>query len=682
MKGRRFGLVQSDSVARSQPSTLSPASAHFAAWVLLSLVNAWSIAMLPAPAAGPHVRLLHHLYDAGQLIGAGLVTAACIAAFQLLPQWIRRGWLGYAAGASVSVVLGFVAAKDSLRGFSERMAVKMGYTGHGDPEPYWSLFVVALALSVPAVLLVGRFLRRPGWRWVAVAGGIGAALVNEGILENSYPGAHFYLSWTAACMMGQALTGLRLPYWSHLRVAASVVYGTSLPLCLWSLSVWPDNSVLTELYKLDGAVLLPLIAEVHGSFESDPELLEVGSGERPDVSPSQPPLLSPRNGIVILITVDSLRYEVVAQDALASRWMPHTKQLRDSGAFFTKARTTAASTRLTMAGIFAGRFWSQLPWKNIGSGRPVIEDDPTPRFPELLVNVGVTTVTYVSEHRALINEAGIVRGFQEQTVFPPRSLDHPRDHELSPKLVAAMIHRLERADAGPMFFFAHFMDPHYPYDAGGTDVSPFMSYLRECKLVDESLGRLIQAITRLGLAQRTAIIFGSDHGEGFGQHQTRYHDFNLYEELIHVPLIIKIPGLEPKRISAEVSTIDLGPTILDLMGAVTPGIFMGESLVPLLRGKAARFRRPIAAERQDMRAMVGRDGFKVIVNKRKRTEELYDLTTDPHETHNLRDELPDRGDKMLAELKAFFRRNSAYAPEQRQKWTAAHENPSQQQQTH
>jgi arylsulfatase A-like enzyme len=99
--------------------------------------------------------------------------------------------------------------------------------------------------------------------------------------------------------------------------------------------------------------------------------------------------------------------------------------------------------------------------------------------------------------------------------------------------------------------------------------------------------------------------------------------------------------------------VDIGPTVLDLMGLPTPAGFMGQSLVPFLRGGAAALSRPIVAESsRGLRAMVFPDGWKAIHDRRKGTFELYDLTRDPAELRDLADE--PGGQSRLELLKAFF----------------------------
>lgn len=121
-----------------------------------------------------------------------------------------------------------------------------------------------------------------------------------------------------------------------------------------------------------------------------------------------------------------------------------------------------------------------------------------------------------------------------------------------------------------------------------------------------------------------------------------------------MPLMIRAPGARPRRVNEPVSLVDLGPTVLDLMGVPTPCSFMGESLTPFLRGQDPKLTRPLLAERRYAQAMIFPDNTKAILDWKKGTEEIYDLERDPAETRNLCDELGPACAERLDVLRAFF----------------------------
>ncbi|HEU5076885.1 MAG TPA: sulfatase-like hydrolase/transferase, partial [Polyangiaceae bacterium] len=196
-------------------------------------------------------------------------------------------------------------------------------------------------------------------------------------------------------------------------------------------------------------------------------------------------------------------------------------------------------------------------------------------------------------------------------------------------------------------------DPHDPYDLATREGSPFDRYLAEVALVDKHLARLFDALQRRGLAERTIVIVQADHGEAFGEHGSQTHGTTLYDEVLRVPLMFKIPGVAARRISTPVTTMDLGPTILETFGLAVPASFMGQSLVATLKGATPRLTRPIAAENRLQQTLVLSNGLKIIHDLRTKTNELYDLSKDPGETQDL-----SGNSELLAEplatLQAFF----------------------------
>ena len=130
------------------------------------------------------------------------------------------------------------------------------------------------------------------------------------------------------------------------------------------------------------------------------------------------------------------------------------------------------------------------------------------------------------------------------------------------------------------------------------------------------------------------------------------HNTHLYEEVIHVPMFFRVPGFEGKVIDTMVSAMDLGPTILDLFGLPTPGQYMGQSLVPALAGEGVNLSRPILASTLERfrKTALYQPPFKLIVNDRNKTAEVYDLSKDPDERDNLADTM---AEEMLKDLNAL-----------------------------
>jgi arylsulfatase A-like enzyme len=348
---------------------------------------------------------------------------------------------------------------------------------------------------------------------------------------------------------------------------------------------------------------------------------------------------------VVVVTVDALR-----ADALGPRYqkrLPNFVEMMKRGVTFTQARSAGSGTRVSLAGLLAGRYHSQLRWNHSESLRSTLERDRLPRLPDLLEPHGVHTVSAVTLANSLEPKIGIVTGFEELKQIPDNG-----ELKGTPEIVEHLLDTLKRQGPSSLFYYPHLLDPHFPYyrHREGPKGSE-EAYHQEVEYVDGFVGKIRKGIEEYGLASRTLFIVSADHGEGFGEHGLRGHNKLHYDVMVHVPLIVEGPGLEPRTVTTPVSMMDIGPTVLDVLGAPTPGYFMGESLVPMLRGGAGPKHRPTFAGASFGEAVVFQDGMKVILRTRPPTEEVYDLRKDPKEESNLRD--TPEGEKRTALARAY-----------------------------
>jgi arylsulfatase A-like enzyme len=351
---------------------------------------------------------------------------------------------------------------------------------------------------------------------------------------------------------------------------------------------------------------------------------------------------------VILLTVDCLRADVFTEPGHRHAYYD---RLKHDAVWFTEARTPGSATVPSLSAVFSGKYYSELLWKRRSKRGDVWPaEDPSVRFPELLQRASVRTVTVASK-TWLMNEHGVVRGFDEQD-----DLDRKRtprvNHVKIAKLLPKIEQQLTRHQKGPLFLYAHAMDPHWPYDSGRVKRGKlFDRYTSEIDKVGKQLARFDDWLRAQGLFDRTTLILSADHGEAFGEHGTTQHSKTLYDELIHVPLWIRVPGAKGRTVAAPVSLIDLGPTILDLFGLPTPASYQGQSLVGFPRGESPELTRPIAAEGRLLQMVLFPDGKKAIFDSRRGIAELYDLKRDPTEANNLAE---NGNGPELSLLRAFF----------------------------
>lgn len=174
---------------------------------------------------------------------------------------------------------------------------------------------------------------------------------------------------------------------------------------------------------------------------------------------------------------------------------------------------------------------------------------------------------------------------------------------------------------------------------------------------DKKFGSFLEDIRRLGLYDNTIIVVSSASGNEFYEHRRFDHGYSLYDELIRVPLIIKIPGREGTVVPEQVRTIDIMPTVLDLLGVDGGGMaekqMQGVSLVPLIQGgslKLDAFSETDYLLYSFKRSLRTSDGWKFIYSLENEKRELYNLNGDPLETRNLAEQEPQKALELEREL--------------------------------
>lgn len=595
------------------------------------------------------------LYESGHILLLALTTSAGAWLWaRFVPERLRR-WDDLVL-ALVAVGVALALLPPDMAGFLARQRS----AGSGVP---WTTIVVAAAAL--ALLIAANLRRLPRWlRVLVLLGAMIFAGVQRSIQPLDYLGAHAFLSWLAATSIAAALLGATWPTWvtrvsARNRLAALAALWIA---ALSSIAFAPSRTVWAQMNRLPGAPLVANLSTMRTPALDPPSPAELGPwwqsrDAQPAIEPSRPRLLG-GDTVVILITIDALRADVVnsrSHDEL----LPTLSRLRDESVGFTQARTPSPSTLTSITSMFSGLYYSQIYWtKNETErwgGRIFPHEDESTRFPELLNEHGVRTVHLLADH-GLDHSTRVSAGF-ETIRKTARNNGHAQD------LMALFLDELGKLEEGPAFLYGHFLDPHAPYNRAGKEGTLYERYLREVALVDEQLGRLMSFLEQSGLAERTLLIISADHGEGFREHGTNYHARSLYDELLRVPLMFRHPVLEPRSIDADVGLIDLGATILDLMGVATPGQFMGQSLVAFLRGEEIELERPMAADSgRRMQALIFEQRIKVIVDLQRRTQEIYDLRADPGEQHNLVDEPSFPAEQYLQGLELFFEAHTLKRP--------------------
>ena len=614
----------------------------------MALCNLYFIVEVTNPKLG--VRWLHHLYDAGQLLFIGALVGCTTLIWQRFStgkRWQRVAAFLLALAASLVPAVLFV--RSDFAGFL------LQRISNEDVASGASYVVASLVATTPLLSWAVASKLARGWlRCLPFLLGLALQLANNVLLSADYRGLHIFAALNAASLIAAALSELKLPgvlgrLPRATRFAPPFVLLASAP----AVFIQPSNLVRQQLARVEGAVLVPPLARFgwgvsHGTAKVPPELqpwFENRDNLDP-IAPSKPPVVSAKDLIVIMIGVDSMRADLFDKPA-NKKHMPRLFELRERSVDFALTRSPGARTITTWSAVFTGRYFSGVQWSGDGNHLS-IKADKQLRFPALVGKAGVTMATFTAY--GALDKKALAKDFQEGTKVPPRD---GQQFGLSTEAMPMLLERLAKHDDGPLLLWTHLMDAHYPYDSVKTSGGVKERFLAEMGQVDAAIGALDDAIEANGLRDRTMVIVVADHGEGFGEHGTKYHTMNVYEELIRVPLFISGPGIKPRRVTEPTTLVDLGPTLLDLYGVPTPSRFLGQSLVPFLRGENPKLTRPIAAERQGTRTLVLGD-TKVIVDSSRGREEIYDLAADPEEAVNLADSLGAEGQNLLALVELFF----------------------------
>lgn len=341
---------------------------------------------------------------------------------------------------------------------------------------------------------------------------------------------------------------------------------------------------------------------------------------------------------IVLVTVDGLSARRLVALGSPRPVMPNVDEFAERGALFTHCFAQGPSTRLSLPAMFTSRWDSQLeqvyaprhPYP-LASGERQIQD--------VMNDAGYETIAVISDdYFQAPTWPSATRGFQrvDKSAIPFGVHNAVQVTDAALKVVNGAHDR-------PYFLWVHYFDAHAPYvkfpDAAEANPSEEEMYRAELSFADRELGRLFGALE--SKAEPPYVAFTSDHGTVFHPDpslRTGHYGYDLYTATLHVPLILRGPGIDPRRVEGLVSTMDVVPTVADLLQLGDAG-FQGTSLAPeVFRGDVdpARtlfhefFLQERAFRGEDPLSLVSvRDGrWNLVLDRTTGRYELYDWTTD------------------------------------------------------
>ncbi len=416
-------------------------------------------------------------------------------------------------------------------------------------------------------------------------------------------------------------------------------------------------------------------------------------------------VLAPRIGSrnrpnVLMVSIDALRAGNLNCYGYSQRTTSESiDRLAAEGVLFTRAISQGPATKISVASLFSGLYASN---HGVFEGaRRVSRQAPVTD----VLNPEVTTLAEVMQEAGWatfgaicgvhpVPQGGYAQGFDAYLY----------QHTSNDNLVDLLSDYLEICNR-PFFAYLHFFGTHWKYDldilreyavrsgegsvpdlelmhrsvdekfnaacARGEGINELpltpselanlrIGYDLILMYIDDQIGRLTRYLRRNGAYENTIIVLLSDHGEALGQHSQLWHSSTLYNELIHVPLIVKpVKGSRPgARVRTPVPIIDLMPSIIDLVGLRHPVLSAidGRSLRPLMEGRD-RALLPILSENLRFKSLIiGQE--KLIYDFDQNRAEIYDLATDFAETRNLLQEPGQSG--LAADSEATRERIEAF----------------------
>lgn len=375
---------------------------------------------------------------------------------------------------------------------------------------------------------------------------------------------------------------------------------------------------------------------------------------------------------VLIVVIDALRWDHLGIDGFGGPISPHIDRLAAEGVTFTHARSQCTWTKPSIATLFTSKLPAGHQIFLVGRGEEghLVTQVLSDRFltlAERFHRAGYVTGASINQLH-LAAAAGFAQGFD---------WFWRRRGTSAPTLIQHLLKWLEGTSGKPFFAYLHVMDVHWPYHsqlkASHLPAAPVPASLPECarhaeqsedcstqtrawlsrpegqegvrdlerryargvEYTDAALGRLFQELRQRGLYDNTIIVITADHGEGFGEHGHLQHGFAPYEEVMRVPLIIRLPRrlrTRVHRVDGPVALIDLYPTLTSLAGLGPEAGLGGRDLSSSIRGE------PIGARIIVSESVAGdaaTDGRWKLIRFPDGRFELFDLRQDPGELHPL-----------------------------------------------
>ena len=341
---------------------------------------------------------------------------------------------------------------------------------------------------------------------------------------------------------------------------------------------------------------------------------------------------------VILISIDTCRADRLSCYGFDRPSTPRIDEIAAQGILYKKARSPVPLTLPAHCSILTGTF---PPYHRVRDNFEGKLDESHVALAEILQENGFTTGAVISSF-VLQRKHGTAQGFDEYyDQFGDSSDPDPpveRKAEEASRLAEEFLRKYKNQS---FFLFLHYFDPHYDYIPPEPFASRFADepYTGEIAYTDHCIGQVIDQLKELGLYDSTLFVIVGDHGEALGEHGESTHGYYIYQSTIHVPFIVRTPGMtQSQEVNQTVSLVDVMPTILGYLELPLPEHIQGEDLSDYSQKPGGSEREvytetliPTKLKCNPLRGVVGDQWSYIYSNQ----SELYDLYQDHGELKNL-----------------------------------------------
>jgi arylsulfatase A-like enzyme/Flp pilus assembly protein TadD len=372
---------------------------------------------------------------------------------------------------------------------------------------------------------------------------------------------------------------------------------------------------------------------------------------------------------VVLITVDTLRADHLGCYGNSQVLTPNIDRLATEGIRFKTVVTAAPLTLPSHCSIMTGAYPM---FHGVRDNVGYRLDSATETLAQIMKRRGYATGAIVGAY-VLDRSFGLGTGFDfyydhfDALADPRETINMAQLKRPGAEVVDRAISWIRQVQTRPFFLWAHLYDPHDPYDPPEPFKQRYAArpYDGEIAYVDQQVGRLFAVLKERGLYENTIVVLTGDHGESLGEHREVRHGYFIYDATLLVPLIIKPTqsSLQPRIISREVRSIDIAPTILQLLGFPKGSAMQGVSLSGLMSGKTQDIA-PDAYSETFYPRQFGWSALKSLrIGNLKYIDaprpELFELDRDPKELTNRASDRPAVVAEMKNKLKTLEESSSA-----------------------